>query len=164
MHPLGSTRCERLFDAFSSREPVPTRLRQGFAEPLAHSAPEALAKAASLENALMAFHRRRAVGVKGLDRLQPPRLPLLALLLGPDDRLPVRRQDQPRPGIGDLDPVAAGLINIEEKSLLDGVLVRTSLDVDPVLQEDIRGTQDVFAAVERVGEMMEAAGRAGMIP
>src|SRR5580704_9973246 len=142
MHPLGSTRCERLFDAFSSREPVLT----------------------SLENALMAFHRRRAVGVKGLDRLQPPRLTLLALFLGPDDRLPVRRQNQPRPGVSDLDPVAAGFIDIKEKGLLDGVLVRASLDVDAVLQEDIRGTQDVFAAVERVGEMVETAWCAGMIP
>jgi hypothetical protein len=40
------------FDAFSSREPVSTRLRWGFAGLPAHSAAEALAKAASLENAL----------------------------------------------------------------------------------------------------------------
>jgi hypothetical protein len=52
----GSNFC---FDAFSSREPVPTlgsRLSKGFAGPLAHSAAEALAKAARghalLKNAL----------------------------------------------------------------------------------------------------------------
>src|SRR5690349_3732747 len=33
--------------------------------------------------------RRRAVGVEALDRPQAPGLALLALLLGPDDRLPV---------------------------------------------------------------------------
>src|ERR1700688_3236144 len=69
----------------------------------------------------MPLHRRSTVGVKGLDRLQPPRLTFLALFLGPDDRLPVRRQNQPCAGVGDLDPVAAGFINVEEKSLLDGV-------------------------------------------
>src|SRR6202522_3958134 len=63
----------------------------------------------------MTLHRRRAVGMEGLNRFQPPRLSFLAVFLGPDNRLPVRRQNQPRPGIGDLDPVAAGLINIEEK-------------------------------------------------
>src|SRR6202161_4519967 len=112
----------------------------------------------------MTLNRRGTVGMEGLDGFQPPRLPLLALLLGPDDRLPVGRQNQPRSGIGDLDPVTAGFIDIEEKSLLDGVLVRAGLDVDPVLQENIRGTQDVFAAVERIGEMVETAGWAGMVP
>src|ERR1700689_4898611 len=111
----------------------------------------------------MTLNRRGTVGMEGLDGFQTPRLPLLALLLGPDDRLPVRRQNQPRTGIGDLDPVTAGLVNIKKKCLLDRVLVRTGLDVDGVLQKDIGGTQDVFAAVERIGEMVEAAGRSGMI-
>ena len=65
------------------------------------------------------------MGMKRLDRLQPPRLALLAFLLGPHDRFPVRRQDQAGAGIGDLDPVAAGLVDVEEECLLDGVLVRT---------------------------------------
>src|SRR5260221_9015564 len=39
--------------------------------------------------ASFAFDRRRAVGMKRLGRLQSPRLPFLALLLGPDDWLPV---------------------------------------------------------------------------
>src|ERR1700753_1789118 len=67
----------------------------------------------------LARTRRRPVGVKRLDRLQAPGLALLALLLGPDDRLPVGRQDQPRAGVGDLDAVAAGLVDIEEESLVD---------------------------------------------
>src|ERR1700760_622230 len=111
----------------------------------------------------MPFNWRRAVGVKGCDGLQSPRLPFLAFLLGPDDRLPVRRQDQPRPGIGDFDPVAAGLIDVEKEGLLDRMLVRAGLDIDPVLEKDVGGAQDVFAAVERVSEMMEAARRAGMV-
>jgi hypothetical protein len=49
--------------------------------------------------------RRRAVGMKRLDRLEPPCLPLLSLLLGPYDRLPVGRQDEPGAGVGDFDPL-----------------------------------------------------------
>src|SRR6202790_4508913 len=71
---------------------------------------------------------RCAMGVKGLDRLQPPRLSLLAFLFGPDDRLPVRRQNEPGAGVGDFDAVAAGLVDIEEEGLLDRVLVRAGLD------------------------------------
>jgi hypothetical protein len=78
-------------------------------------------------------HRRRAVGMKRLDRLQPPGLALLALFLGPHDRLPVGRQDEARAGVGDLDAVAAGLVDVEEEGLLDRVLVRAktaSLEID----------------------------------
>ena len=46
--------------------------------------------------------------VKRLDRLQSPGLAFLALFLGPDDRLPVRREDKARAGVGDFDAVAAG--------------------------------------------------------
>src|SRR6202022_4921944 len=99
------------------------------------------------------------MGMKRLDRLQSPRLAFLALLLGPHDRLPVGREDQARAGIGDLHPIAAGLVDVKKKCLLDGVLVRAGLDMDAVLEKDIRGTQNLLAAVERVGDMMEAAGR-----
>jgi hypothetical protein len=44
---------------------------------------------------------RRQIPREARGRLHPP--------CRPDDRLPVRRQDQPRTGIGDLDPVAAGI-------------------------------------------------------
>src|ERR1700730_14828028 len=101
--------------------------------------------------------------MKRLDRLQPPRLALLALLLGPHDRLPVGREDETGTGISDLDAVAAGLVDVKKKCLLDGVLVRAGLDMDAVLEKDIRGTQNLLAAVERVGDMMEAAGRIGVI-
>src|SRR6476620_10299821 len=103
------------------------------------------------------------MGMKRLDRLQSPGLALLALFLGPDDRLPVGGQDQAGAGIGDFDAVAAGLIDIEEEGLLDRVLVWTGLDMDAVLEKDVGGAQDLFAAVERVGDVMEAAGSAGMI-
>src|ERR1700682_5441972 len=101
--------------------------------------------------------------MKRLDRLQSPRLALLALFLGPHDRLPVRREDKTGAGVGDFDAVAAGLVDIEEERLLDGVLVRAGLDIDAVLQEDIGGAQDLLAAVERIGDVMEAARRIGMI-
>src|SRR3954465_2873001 len=94
-----------------------------------------------------------------LDRLQPPRLPLLALLFGPDDRLPVGSQDQPGAGVGDFDAVAAGLPDVEEEGLLDGVLVRAGLDEDAVLEKNIGAAQDVLAAVEGVGDVVEAARR-----
>ena len=77
------------------------------------------------------------MGMKRLDGLQPPRLALLAFLLGPHDRLPVRGENEPGAGVGDLDPVAARLVDVKEKCLLDGVLVRAGLDVDAVLKEDV---------------------------
>ena len=54
----------------------------------------------------MAVDRRRTVGVEGRNGLQSPRLALLAFFFRPDDRFPVRRQDQPRAGVGDFDAVA----------------------------------------------------------
>src|SRR5436305_2074870 len=101
--------------------------------------------------------------MKRLDRLQSPRLALLALFFGPDDRLPVRREDQAGAGVGDFDAVAAGLPDVEEEGLLDGVLVRAGFDVDAVLQKNIRGAQNVLAAVERIGDVVEAARRLIMI-
>src|SRR5882757_1897249 len=107
--------------------------------------------------------RRRAVGMERLDRLQAPGLALLALLLGPHDRFPVRRQDEAGAGVGDLDPIAARLVDIEEEGLLDGVFVRTGLDVDAVLLKDVGGAQHVLAAVERIGDVMETAGLAEVV-
>ena len=102
-------------------------------------------------------HRRGAVGVEGLDRLQPPGLALLAVGLGPDHRLPVGREDQPGAGIGQFDPVARRLPDIEEERALDRVLVRAGLDMDAVLQEDVGGAQDVLALVGGIGDMVQPA-------
>src|SRR5689334_2941551 len=101
--------------------------------------------------------------MKRLDRLQSPGLALLALLLSPDDRLPVRREDEPCAGIGDLDAIAAGLPYIKKESLLDRMLVRPGLYMDAVLEEDVGGAEDLFPAVERIGDMVEAARLAVMI-
>src|SRR5882672_6463540 len=101
--------------------------------------------------------------MKRLDRLQPPRLALLALLLGPHDRLPVRRQDEAGAGVGDFDAVAAGLVDVEEEGLLDRMLVRAGLDEDAVLQKNIGGAQNLLAAVERVGDVVEATFSAVMV-
>src|SRR6516165_3821594 len=103
------------------------------------------------------------MGMKRLDRLEAPSLAFLAFLLGPDDRLPVWRENQPRAGVGDLDAVAAGLPDIEEEGLLDRMLVRAGLDIDVVLEKDIGGAQDFLAAVDGVGDMMEAAFLAVMV-
>src|SRR3954451_22939143 len=48
---------------------------------------------------LLVLRVRHAVGVERLDGLQAPSLALLALLFGPGDRLPIRRQDEPGAGI-----------------------------------------------------------------
>src|ERR1700724_4418126 len=103
---------------------------------------------------LSASNRRGAMGMKRLDSLQAPCLTLLALVLGPHDRLPVRRQNEAGAGIGDLDPVAAGFVDIEKESLLDRVLVRAGFDIDPVLEKNVGGAQNLFAAVERVGAVV----------
>ena len=88
---------------------------------------------------------RRAVRVKAFDRLQAPGLSFPAIGLGPDDRLPVGRQHQPRAGIRHLDAVAAGLIDVEEERLLNRVLVRPRLDVHAGFEEDVGGAQHVLA-------------------
>ena len=75
-----------------------------------------------------------------LDRLQSPRLTLLALGLGPHDRLPVGRKHEAGTRAVDLDPIAAWLVHIQEERLLHGVLVRTGFDVNAVLQTDTKGT------------------------
>src|ERR1700689_5232998 len=97
--------------------------------------------------------------MKRLDRLQSPGLALGALGIGPDDWLPVGGEDEAGAGVGDFDAVAAGLVDVEEGGLLDGMLVRAGFDVDAVLQKNIGGAQDVLAAVERVGDVMETSRR-----
>src|SRR5215217_9428207 len=64
---------------------------------------------------------RRAVGVEALDRLDPPRLALRPLSLGPHDRFELGIEDEVAAG-GDLDAVAAGLQAVEEEALGDRVL------------------------------------------
>src|SRR5262245_42044576 len=95
---------------------------------------------------------RGAVGVEGLDGLQAPGLAPLALGLGPHDGLPVGRQHQARAGVGDLDAVTAGLVDVEEERLLDGVLVRAGLDVHARLQEDVSRAQHLLAAVHLIAD------------
>src|SRR5262245_56753391 len=109
------------------------------------------------------FDRRRAVGVEGLDRLEAPRLTLLSFGFVPHNRLPVGRQHQSRTGVVELDAIAAGLVDIEEERLLDRVLMWTGLDVDAVLETDVRGTQDLVLRIHGPRGVMEAAVRAVMV-
>ena len=90
-------------------------------------------------------HRRGAVGVERLDGLEAPGLALPAFGLGPADRLPVRRQHQPRAGAGDFDAIAARLVHIKKERLLHRVLVRPGLDIDTRFQKNVGSAQDVLA-------------------
>lgn len=69
---------------------------------------------------------------------QAPCLPTLALGFGPDNRLPIRRQNEACPWATDLDTVAAWLHNVEEDGLLNGMLVWAVLDTVPELNGNIR--------------------------
>src|SRR3954451_8948442 len=111
----------------------------------------------------MTLHRRRSMRVEGLDRLQSPSLVLGAFRLAPHDRLPIRREDQPGAGIGDLDAIAARLVDIKEERLLDCMLMRAGLDEHAILEKDVGRAQNFFAAIERVCDVMEAPARAGVI-
>src|SRR6478735_4338849 len=90
---------------------------------------------------------RRSVRMERLDGFHAPGLPFAALLLAPLDHGRVRVKQQAGAGVGQFDPVAAGLPDIQEERLVDGVLVRTGLDVDAVFKEDVRGLQDVLAGI-----------------
>src|SRR5258708_13392704 len=57
------------------------------------------------EPRVLPHNRRCPMGMKRLDRLQSPRLALLPPLLGPYDRLPVRRHDSPAPTLADFPPL-----------------------------------------------------------
>src|ERR1700712_5202675 len=50
-------------------------------------------------------HRRGAVGVEGVDRLESPGLPLGPFRRAPADRSPVGRLHQSGAGVAELDPV-----------------------------------------------------------
>ncbi len=72
-------------------------------------------------------------------------------------------QESAGSGIGYLDPVSGGLIDIKEKGLLDGVLMRTCLDKDPVFKKDIRRPQHIITLVDSIGDMVEAPARLGLV-
>ena len=95
--------------------------------------------------------------------LRPQACPFLRSSSLQTDRLPIRREDQPRARVGDFHPISARFVNIEEKRLLDGVLVRAGLDIDSRFEKDIGGAQDILAAIDRVGQMMKTALRAGVV-
>ncbi|MNV87866.1 hypothetical protein D3C71_1820230 [compost metagenome] len=94
--------------------------------------------------------------MEGFDGFEAPGLAALPLGFGPGDGFPIWRQDQPCPGIGQLDPVARRFPDIEEERALDGMLVRAGFDMDPVFEEDVGGAQDVLALVGGIGDVMEA--------
>ena len=62
--------------------------------------------------------------VEGFNGWQAPSLPFFTICLTPDDGLPVRSQYEARTGAGNLEAVAARLVNVQEKRLLDGMFVR----------------------------------------
>lgn len=100
--------------------------------------------------------------VERVDGFEAPGLTALALGFGPDDRFPIGREDQSRPGIGELDAVTGRLPDIKKERALDGMLVRTGLDMDAILEENVGRPQDVLARIGGVGDMVEAAVSATM--
>src|SRR5271165_2566619 len=104
----------------------------------------------------LARKRWRSEGMEAFDRFQTPGLALPAFCLRPANGLPVRCQDQSCAGIGDLDAMPTGFEDVEKERLLDCVLVWPRLDGDAGFQENVSGTQDVLAAVQRVGDVVEA--------
>jgi hypothetical protein len=103
------------------------------------------------------------VGVERVDRLQPPRLALGAFGGGPADGLPVGGEDDAGAGVAQFDPVAAGLPDVEEERLLNGVLVRSGLDVHAGLEEHVRGAEDVLPGIGREGDVVQSPVRAGPV-
>src|ERR1700730_18451626 len=109
------------------------------------------------------IHWRRPVSVERFNRLESPRLSLLALFFRPDNWLPVRSEDQARARIRDFHAVAAGFVDIQKESLLHRMLVRTGFDEDSVLKKNIGGAQNVLAAIDGVSDVMEAPSRTRMV-
>ena len=106
---------------------------------------------------------RGSVGVERFGGLQAPGLALPALGFAPTDGFPIRRQDQPRARVGYFYAITARFIDVQEKGLLDGVLVRPGFDIHAVFQENVGGAQHVLTAIDGVGNVMEAALGASMI-
>ena len=94
------------------------------------------------------------MGVERLNRLKAPGLPFLTFLLRPGHWLPIRGQDETCAGVGKFDPVTGRLPYVEEERALDGMLMRSRLDVHAVLEKDIRRAQDIFALVSGIGDVM----------
>ena len=77
----------------------------------------------------------------------------------PHDRLEVRVVDEVAAG-RDLDAVAARLEPVEEEALRDAVLRGRGLDVDVVVDEDVRRAQALLARVDPEREVVEPPARA----
>ena len=95
--------------------------------------------------------------MEGFDRFEPPGLPLLTLGLRPSDGFPIRRKDQARAGVCNLDTIAGGFPYVEEERALYGVFVRARFYVDTDFKEDVSRPQDVFALIGGVGNVVESA-------
>ena len=67
------------------------------------------------------------------------------------------------PALSNSIAVAAGLVDVEEEGLLNGVLVRAGLDVDAVLEADVGGAQHLVLRIDRPRRVMEASVRAVVI-
>src|SRR6185437_1434392 len=106
---------------------------------------------------------RCSVRVERGDRRQAPCLSSCALGLGPGDRLPVGREHQPGAGVAQLDPVTAGLIDIQEKGLLDRVLVRAGLDEYLPVDADVGGLEYVFSRIGRECDVVQPSIRLGPV-
>src|SRR5699024_650027 len=73
----------------------------------------------------------------------------------------VRIQNQPCPGVGELDAVTARLPNVEEEGLVDRMFIGTIFDVDALFVKVVCSFENVFACVRGEGQMVEAAALTG---
>jgi len=103
------------------------------------------------------------MGMETLYRLQTPCLPFLPLFFTPLDGLPIWGQNQASRRVGDLNPCATWLIDIEKKGLLNGMLVRASLDKNTIFQTNVRSQQHLLTAIDRIGKVVQTPWHASMI-
>ena len=101
--------------------------------------------------------------MKRLHCLQAPRLPFRAVGFRPDDRLPIRIEDQIA-AARQFHSISARLIKIQKECLSDVVLVRPGFNGHARFDQKIGGAKDFFPAVGKVGKVMKAAPSAAMIP
>src|SRR5699024_7613220 len=112
---------------------------------------------------LLILNIRSAVGMKRWHCLHSPSLTLGAFRVGPVDHWLVRIQNQPCPGVGELDAVAARLPNVVEEGLVDRMVLGTISGVAALFEKVVCSFESVFACVRGEGQMVEAAALTGPV-
>src|SRR5947207_3356754 len=96
------------------------------------------------------------VGMKGSNGGRAPGLAFGTVGLSPDDRFPIWLKGKHALS-NNLDAVATRLVGIEEEALGNRVFARRKFNEDTIFQVDISGPQHIFAVVEVISDVMQAA-------